>query len=250
MGFFQHKQQSQGTPGPISDESQQHFFDQYFNEELRNHGRWYFEKIIQENGTLFKGDLDATLAQVNVELKDHVVKKLDEAIEQVNEELRGHAISQLDLQFSAHAKTIVATQAEALASVTRSAEELKTQHEALSKSLQEDISDQKALLHHSFEDNKTQITAMKDSQDKAMQWLNESVGLMQEQNNKLKELLENGAAKQQDMLVTAFQDNMAQVIEHYLLDVLGDQFDLKAQLPSIIEQLEANKQAIVDDIRL
>lgn len=250
MGLFQHKQQPRSASGDSSDESLEHFFDEVFNEELRNHGRWYFEKIIQENGSIFKTDLNATIQEVNGILREHVVQKLDEAISQVNQDLRDHAVSQLDAQFSAHAKTIVATQAEALSAVTRSAEELKAQHEDLSNKLKQDISDQKALLQSSFDDNKTQIIAMKDSQTQAMQWLNESVSLMQEQNNKLKEMLQDGTTKQQDMLVTAFQDNMAQVIEHYLLEVLGDQFDLKSQLPAIIGQLEANKQAIVDDIRL
>jgi hypothetical protein len=43
---------------------------------------------------------------------------------------------------------------------------------------------------------------------------------------------------------------MAQIVEHYLLGALGDQFDMKAQLPSILQQLEENKQAIVDDMKL
>ena len=43
---------------------------------------------------------------------------------------------------------------------------------------------------------------------------------------------------------------MAQVVEHYLLGALGDQYDVKAQLPSIIKQLEDNKQVIVDDMKL
>lgn len=52
------------------------------------------------------------------------------------------------------------------------------------------------------------------------------------------------------MLVDAFEQNMAQIIEHYLLGALGDQYDLKAQLPSIIKQMQDNKQAIVDDMKL
>jgi hypothetical protein len=31
---------------------------------------------------------------------------------------------------------------------------------------------------------------------------------------------------------------------------LGDQFDLKSQLPYIIQQVEANKQNIIEDMRL
>ena len=52
------------------------------------------------------------------------------------------------------------------------------------------------------------------------------------------------------MMVDSFQDNMAQIVEHYLLGALGDQFDIKSQLPSIIKQLEENKQAIADDMKL
>lgn len=43
---------------------------------------------------------------------------------------------------------------------------------------------------------------------------------------------------------------MAQIIEHYLLETLGQQFDLKAQLPYIIEQMEANKKDMIEDMQL
>ena len=62
--------------------------------------------------------------------------------------------------------------------------------------------------------------------------------------------LQKNVADQQNMLVDSFQDNMAAIVENYLLGALGDQYDLKAQLPAIIKQMEDNKQAIVDDMRL
>jgi hypothetical protein len=40
------------------------------------------------------------------------------------------------------------------------------------------------------------------------------------------------------------------VVEHYLVGALGDQYDLKTQLPSILASLEENKQTIVDDVKL
>ena len=43
---------------------------------------------------------------------------------------------------------------------------------------------------------------------------------------------------------------MAAIVERYLLGALGDQYDLKAQLPAIIKQMEENKQAIADDMKL
>ena len=73
---------------------------------------------------------------------------------------------------------------------------------------------------------------------------------MQEQQQQLSAMLQQGIAKQQEMMITTFEDNMAQIVEHYLLGALGDQYDMKAQLPSIIKQMEENKQAIADDMKL
>jgi hypothetical protein len=47
-----------------------------------------------------------------------------------------------------------------------------------------------------------------------------------------------------------YEENMAKIIEHYVLEALGDQFDLKAQLPYIVAQMEANKQNMAEDMRL
>lgn len=248
MGIFQHK-----TPKKSEDETpanEEHFFDEYFREELRNRGRWYFEKIITENGSLFKQDLDATVDQIDAELKDHVTKQLDAAIAQLNTELREHVVRQVDQQLAEHTKTMQAAQDAALKTMTDSAAALQTQHKQLSDSLQQHIADQNAILHNAYEESKAQVATMKDSQRVALEWLKSSVQAMQEQYQQLGTVLQQNVANQQAMLVGAFEANMAAVIEHYLLGALGDQYDLKAQLPSIIKQLEANKQAMTDDMKL
>ena len=54
MGLF-HKQKSQkGLSDEEAAELEGHFLDENFREELRNHGRLYFEKVINENAKLFK----------------------------------------------------------------------------------------------------------------------------------------------------------------------------------------------------
>ena len=62
--------------------------------------------------------------------------------------------------------------------------------------------------------------------------------------------MQKNIASQEELIIGAFEQNMAQVVEHYLLGALSDQFDLKAQLPSIIQQMEQNKQVMVDDMKL
>lgn len=250
MGLFQHKQdpKQQATDQLFSEEER--FFDDYFREELRNHGRWYFEKVINENGELFKRDLQETIAQVNVDLKEHVTKQLDAAIKQVNTELKEHATKQLETQFAEYSKSLQEAQQVALKTMTDSAKTLKEQHDHLRTALQKNVNDQQDLLHTAFDENKAQITAMKDAQESALKWLNQSAQSLHDQYQQMDKLLQKGIKDQEEMLVSSFQGNMAQIIEHYLLGALGDQYDMKAQLPAIIKQMEQNKQAIVDDINL
>lgn len=250
MGIFQHKQDPKKTSSDELLGEEQHFFDDYFREELRNHGRWYFEKVINENGELFKRDLEQTIAAVNAELKDHITKQLDGAIQQVNKELKEHTEKQLQQQFDEYSKSLKEAQEKALGSMTESAETLKKQHDELRTALQKNVNDQQALLHNAFEDNKQQITSMKEAQDAALKWLNQSAQALNDQYQNINTTLQKNVAAQQEMLVSGFQSNMAAVVEHYLLGALGDQYDLKAQLPAIIKQMDENKQAIVDDMKL
>lgn len=251
MGLFQHKQDDpKKSPSDKLLPEEEHFFDEYFREELRNHGRWYFEKVISENGNLFKRDLEETIASVNAELKEHIGKELNTAIDTINKELKDHATKQIEAQFEDYTKTLKEAQEVALNSMTESANTLKAQHDELRTALQKNVSDQQDLLHNAFEDNKAQITSMKEAQDSALKWLNQSAQQLHDQYQKLTEELQNNVSAQENMLVDSFQSNMAAIVEHYLLGALGDQYDLKQQLPAIIKQMEENKQEIVDDMKL
>jgi len=250
MGLFQHKQDPKKSPSDELLTEEEHFFDEYFREELRNHGRWYFEKVINENGALFKRDLQETIAQVDAELEEHITKQLANSIERINQELKEHTTKQLEAQFSEYSKSLKEAQEQALNSMTESAQTLKQQHDELRAALQKNVADQQGLLHSAFEENKLQITAMKEAQDSALKWLNQSAQALNDQYQQLSTTLQKSVAQQQDMLIGTFEDNMAAIVEHYLLGALGDQYDLKAQLPTIIKQMEENKKAIVDDMKL
>ena len=248
--MFQHKNNSKKSSNDDIIAAEEHFFDEYFREELRNHGRWYFEKVINENGELFKRDLEETIQQINIELKEHVTMQLDEAIKQVNTELKDHTTKQLESQFEEYSKSLKAAQDDALKTVVESSKKLQEQHDELRKSLEKNVNDQQNILHNSFEENKSQIVAMKEAQDSALKWLNQSAQALHDQYQTLSSTLQQNVTDQQNMLVDGFESNMTQIIEHYLMGALGDQYDLKAQLPAIIKQMEENKQAIVDDMKL
>ncbi len=249
MGLFHHKQ-SKDDPVANDGTNQDQFFDEYFREELRNRGRWYFEKVITENGDLFKQDLDATIANVKQELDEHVTKQVDETIGQIDQYLKAHVTRKLDEQFANYNDALKTAQEAALASVTENTAKLQQQHKALADALEHSVIEQNALLHGAFDDSKAEIAAMKDAQTNAIEALKRSTAEMDEQYKQLSATLQERVTAQQTMMLNAFESNMAAVVEHYVLGALGEQFDLKAQLPSIIKQLQANKDAMVSDLKL
>jgi hypothetical protein len=91
---------------------------------------------------------------------------------------------------------------------------------------------------------------LKQAQASALDSLGKNAQTMQEQYVEFKSALERKISDQEATIITGFENNMASIIEHYLVGALGDQFDMKAQLPGIIAELEENKKAIMDDMRL
>ena len=49
-------------------------------------------------------------------------------------------------------------------------------------------------------------------------------------------------------MVKRFEDNMADIVNHYVLLAIGDQIDLNDQLEFILSDLESNKAALIKDL--
>lgn len=240
MGIFQKKQSEEELNGPL------HFFDDYFREDLRNRGREYFEKAIDDNVLLFKKDLDTTVAKINTELHERVETQLKAAIDQIN----GAIQRQIDEQFVEYGRAMQEAQDTTIKSMQEREKALEEHHKQLSDAMQKSITNQEQMLVETYKANMAKIQQMNEAQALALQMINRSVQALEQQQQQLAATLQQAVVNQEALLVNAFEDNMAQIIEHYLLGALGDQFDLKAQLPAIIQQMEANKQAIVDDMKL
>jgi uncharacterized protein YoxC len=250
MGLFQQKQPAKKSADDQISDNEQHFFDEYFREELRNHGRWYFEKVIAENGKLFKKELDATIQRVDGELKEYLTKQVNTMVEQIGDDLKGHVTSKIEEQVTEHSKAMQEAQDAALTEINQSVSSLREQHKELTENLTKSVAEQQERTKSAIDEYNARMTAMKEAQDTALASINESTQALKQQQQALTERLEKNVTEQEDTLVTAFEDNMAKIIEHYLLEALGDQYDVKAQLPAIIKQMEDNKQAIVDDMKL
>lgn len=227
MGLFQHKNKVQVDE---SSDGVQQFFDEYFM-ELRNRGRIYFENVVDEHAAVFKKDLDGTIARVDTELKEYITQQIEE-------------------QLAAYGKAMKDAQDQAIQALGKSLDGLADQQQAVSDNLQKNVAVQQEALDKAFAEHKTQLEEMNKVQAQAVQTLSESVAAVEKERQDLSDLLQKNIVKQQELLIEAFESNMARIVEHYLLGALGDQYDLKAQLPAIIKQMEANKEAIVEDMKL
>lgn len=92
--------------------------------------------------------------------------------------------------------------------------------------------------------------AMKEAQELTLASLHKTASEAEEQRAAMSAALEQEVTEREASILKVYEDNMAKVVEHYVLEALGDQFDLKSQLPYIIAQMEANKQNIMEDMRL
>jgi membrane-associated HD superfamily phosphohydrolase len=88
-----------------------------------------------------------------------------------------------------------------------------------------------------------------DAKQLAIDSIQKTNAAIDEQRQTLGTQLEKEMAEQKTRLIKHFEQNMADVINHYVLAAVGNQIDLSDQLEFILNDLEENKQAILEDIQ-
>lgn len=87
-----------------------------------------------------------------------------------------------------------------------------------------------------------------DAKQIALQSIEKTVTTIDQQRQFMEQQMQAQANAQRDRIIARFEDEMAAIINHYVLRAVGDQIDLSDQLEFILGELEANKQAIIEDI--
>lgn len=141
-------------------------------------------------------------------------------------------------------------QDKALRSLNQAADSANQQVSQLIEKTQQTIDLQKEQFSQINQQNVDQINQTKAVQDKAIESLNASAEALAVKHQQLGQLLDKSVAEQKAMMVDVINENMSRIIEHYLVGALGEQSDIAAQLPSILRQMEQNKQAMVEDMKL
>lgn len=91
-------------------------------------------------------------------------------------------------------------------------------------------------------------SAIGDAKQLAVESIEKTKTAIDEQRQAMGDQLEKEISEEKLRRIKLFDENMAEVINHYVLDAIGNQIDLNDQLEYILGELEANKKAIIEDI--
>lgn len=87
-----------------------------------------------------------------------------------------------------------------------------------------------------------------DAKQLAIDSIEKTNQAIEEQRAVLSKQVQEQIEAEKNRLVEHFKKNTADIINHYVMPAIGDQIDLSDQLEYILAELEANKQAILEDI--
>lgn len=90
--------------------------------------------------------------------------------------------------------------------------------------------------------------AIMDAKQIAIDSIEKTNTAIDDQRKMLGEQMAVQVAEEKAHLINKFETDMARVVNHYVLEAIGDQIDLSDQLSYIIGELEANKKEIMKDI--
>ncbi|HVS78774.1 MAG TPA: hypothetical protein VHD84_00590 [Candidatus Saccharimonadales bacterium] len=88
-----------------------------------------------------------------------------------------------------------------------------------------------------------------DAKQIALQSIEKTVATIEQQRQFMEQQMQSQANAQRERVLNRFEAEMAGIINHYVLQAIGNQIDLSDQLEFILGEMEANKQAILEDIR-
>jgi hypothetical protein len=88
-----------------------------------------------------------------------------------------------------------------------------------------------------------------DAKQLAIESIQKTNTAIDEQRKLLGQEVQKQIAAEKLQLVQRFEQNMTDIINHYVVAAIGNQIDLNDQLEFILTDLETNKQAILEDIK-
>ncbi len=90
--------------------------------------------------------------------------------------------------------------------------------------------------------------SISDAKNLALESITKTQDAIEQQRQMMSQQLTEEVADEKARLVKRFEENMADIVNHYVLAAVGSQIDLNDQLEYILGELEENKKNIIEDI--
>jgi len=91
--------------------------------------------------------------------------------------------------------------------------------------------------------------SISDAKQIALQSIDKTIATIDQQRDFLESQLHTQSEAQKLRIITQFERAMASILNHYIVQALGDQIDISDQLDFILAELEKNKADILEDIK-
>jgi hypothetical protein len=91
--------------------------------------------------------------------------------------------------------------------------------------------------------------SISDAKQIALGSIEKTITTIDQQREFMEQQLQSQAQANKKRILDQFQKDMAGIVNHYVIAAIGNQIDLTDQLEYILSELEANKQAIIEDIQ-
>jgi hypothetical protein len=88
-----------------------------------------------------------------------------------------------------------------------------------------------------------------DAKQIALDSIEKTVATIEQQRQFLEQQMKSEADAQKKRMVERFEGEMATIVNHYVLQAIGSQIDVSDQMDFILAEMQANKQAIIEDIQ-
>lgn len=91
--------------------------------------------------------------------------------------------------------------------------------------------------------------SINDAKQLAIDSIQKTQSTIEQQRQLMVQQLAEQLGAEKSRSIARFEAHMAEVVNHYIMTAIGNQIDLTDQLEYILNDLEENKEAIVEDIR-
>lgn len=225
--------------------------------------------------------LDATVAHINTDITEqlsdrlkkfdavaaesreamvrslnHDTQTLSEKYQQLSASLQ-QAVAQQEVMmigifqdYQSRLSTAQEEQDAALSALKKGTESARQHSEHLEKELHQSIEQQKTELEKVYKENLARVQATSAAQTETLERLIASADALEKKHQELAHFLDTELAEQKAKISVVINDNMARIVEHYVVGALGEQSDVRTQLPAMLRQLEQHKQDMMDDMKL